>query len=281
MTHKTFSLIFSALILSSGLYSQAWVKEKNKGFAQIGFTSIAGNSIYNGSGTEIELDFDVTDYTLSAYAEYGITDDITLTAFVPYRMLNTDALFDEDIVDYVISSGSLNSLGNVSLGIVYCIQQNKEFVISAELNAELPSATYDEKTGLRSGYDSFGFAPGINLGYSKNKIFSSLQSAYNIRGNEYSGQIINSFEIGKQLGEKSFLIVGHHLLLSARNGGHNDEFTVFNGVHANNTEFLAYSLKYGFKFTPELSTWLYASGGYYGDFVLRSPALSLSVSYQW
>ena len=248
---------------------------------QFSYNYIDGHRTYN-NGSVLQLPFSVQDYTYSAYAEYGLSKKLTLIANFPYKAVKTyGKLHLGAPMNVVVERGALNAFGNIGLSVSYGLRQNKPFVMSVQLQYDLPTATFTSSTGLRTGYDTYGLAPYINLGFSGKHVFSSLKLGFNFRGNDYSDQLINRVEIGTLLKEQLYLIIGHEVLLSTGNGEYDDGSSAQTGLYANNTEYLAYSLKFGHKIRPQLISWLYLSGGYRGNAVLRSPAVGISISYNW
>ncbi|MBL4754203.1 MAG: hypothetical protein JKY52_11510 [Flavobacteriales bacterium] len=249
---------------------------------QFGYNYIDGHRIYNNKGPVVQLPYRVQDYTFAAYAEYGLTNELTFIANIPFRALQTHGALRLDTpLNVAIRKGSLSAFGNIGISVSYGLRQNKPLVLSIQLHYDLPSATFLSSTGLRTGYDTFGVAPYVNVGYTRKNLFYSFKLGYNFRGDTYSDQFINRFEIGILLKEQLFLIIGHEALLSMHNGDHNDGSSLQTGLYANNTEYLTYNLKLGYKIKPQLILWLYVSGGYWGNAVLRSPAIGIALSNEW
>ena len=81
--------ILILLLTSQRCFSQAWTKKKGSGYQQIGFSYLTNNSIYNRDGAETQLNRAVSDVTISEYIEYGLTDKITLSASIPFKLEST------------------------------------------------------------------------------------------------------------------------------------------------------------------------------------------------
>lgn len=277
-----FSFILFFLISSvSGVHSQAWIRDKGGVYMQLGYNFIDGHRIYNNKGPVIQLPYRVQDYTYSAYIEYGLLPRFMFVSNVPYRSLRTYGKFHSDSpLNVTIDKGQLNAFGNIDLSMLYGIRQGKPLVVSTQIQYDLPTTEYRSSTGLRTGYDSDGIAAYINLGYSNMKMFSSLKLGVKVRGNNYSDQLVNRFEIGTLRKDKFYWIFGHEVLLSLHNSERDDGSSNQTGLYVNDTEYLAYSLKFGYKINPKLISWLYLSGGYWGNAVLQSPAIAISISYE-
>ena len=274
-------LLFSVMDESFG---QAWTRKKGGGYAQIGFSNISANSLYsNRDGVDqIDLPREVTDNTLQFYGEYGLTDKLTLSTSIPLKILETsDEVLDTNFFQDVLESGSLTSLGNLSVSAIYALPQTKSWVASAKLKVDLNTADYDEATGLRTGYDAWGFAPSLNGGYGSKNFFATSEIGVNLRTNDYSHQFFANFQAGVNYEQRIFLIAGLEFLQSFENGSFDDGNAFHTGLYVNDLEFTAFQIKLGGYPTKNLAVWLSSGGGSGGNFVARGRALSIAVSYQW
>jgi hypothetical protein len=167
--HSLVLLIFAVALISLSNTSFAgggWTRDKGKGFAQIGFNNITYTTTYldDGSlGTTDNLTREITDQTLQLYAEYGLTNNITLLLNAPYKL--TEA---KKIGASPRPEGSLNGVGNISVGGKYGILKGK-INLAATLRYDAQTAKADELTGLRTGYDASVIAPGVAIGLGGNK----------------------------------------------------------------------------------------------------------------
>ena len=274
-------LIFSTVDTTLG---QAWTRKKGGGYAQLGFSNISANSLYSNQGgiDQIDLRREVTDNTLQFYGEYGLTDKLTISTSIPLKFVETaDEVLDSDFFPTPLESGSLTGLGNISVAAVYGLPQTKSWVATAKLRVDLNTADYDEATGLRTGYDAWGFAPSFNGGYGSKNFFATSEVGLNLRTNNYSHQFFANFQAGLNYDQRIFLIAGLEFLQSFENGDFNDGNTFQTGLYVNDLEFTAFSIKVGGYPIKNLGVWLATGGGSGGNFVARGRALSISISYQW
>ena len=275
MTIKSSTIFLLVLFGSLCVQSQAWIREKGSCYYQIGYSVLSSDSRYNGSASEIDLPYTISDRTLEVYTEQGLGNKWMVSLHFPYRFLSNQGNKASHI-ETVIQTGSLSSLGNIVLNGLYGIEQEGKLKISAKLGLSLPTASFDKDLGLRTGDDATGFTGSLNLGFP----FGSIQTSMTGRNNGYSEYLTQMLELGGELKNNFYVFAGHQFRYSFKNGDFNETTTQETGIHANDTEFWAYSLKFGYKIKEHFFGWLYASGGYAGNYVLRSPAFSLSVAYQ-
>jgi hypothetical protein len=281
----TMSLLCSKMIFAQ----QAWTSPKGKFYAQLGFTHL----VYDGYSVANQFDAAplnrrIVHHSLQGYLQYGITDKLMLTTVAPFSITSSEKIKDPQPAN--LKDGKLNAFSNLQLGLTYKMYEKNGIVASAKINTILPTAKKDLATGLRSGDDAFGVAPSLLAGYGHAKFFTSAEIGYTFRTNDYSGQTIVNFQIGKFLGKKKkWLGILHaDLRQSAKNGAYNDGNTKYTATYLNNLSYVAYGMKYGYKITPKMMFWtdirfwstntvdIGARTNEYGLF----PGLSFSVSYQ-
>ncbi|MDX1913660.1 MAG: hypothetical protein SFV22_19350, partial [Saprospiraceae bacterium] len=128
---------------------------------------------------------------------YGLDRKTTLTAALPYRMLKSGAPKPGTFVIPETAEGGLNAPGNISLGFKRAIVE-KQFRLSANLRADLPTGSYDDASGLRSGYDAFTIVPSLSAGMGWGKLYWLGYTGFGFRGNGYS----HFFNAGGEMGVK-------------------------------------------------------------------------------
>ncbi len=279
-------LLVMTLILGfahqQSVQAQAWTRAKGAGYAQLGFSTIEAGSLYGQEISTIELRREVSDVTLQGYLEYGITDKITLNAVLPVKILETsDDLRNVELPTDTLPAGSLTGLGNISIAGIYGLKQGGKFVSSAKLRVDINSSDYDSETGLRTGYDAWGFAPSILGGVALDYFFASSELGFNLRTNDYSHQFFFNLQGGVHYKQRIFFIAGLEYLQSFENGGFDDGNALQTGLYVNDLEFTAFQLKLGGYPIENLGLWISTGGGFDGSFVARARALSIAVSYQW
>jgi hypothetical protein len=279
------SILYSKIIFAQ----QAWTSPKGKFYSQLGFTHLVYDGYSIANQFEIEpLNRRIVHHSLQGYLQYGITDKLMLTAVAPFSITSSEKIKDPQPAG--LTDGKLNAFSNLQAGLTYKIYEKNGIVTSAKMNMILPTAKKDLITGLRSGDDAFGVAPSLLAGYGHAKFFTSAEIGYTYRTNNYSGQTLANFQIGKHFGKKKkWLGILHaDLRLSAKNGTYDDGNTKYTATYLNNLSYVAYGMKFGYKITPKMMFWTAirfwatnaADIGSRTDDLGLFPGLTFSVSYQ-
>ena len=276
-------LTISILGLNATQAQQAWTKEKGKFYAQVGTSYLTYTQLLNGKIKPSEwqsLNAKLTDITVQAYGEYGITDKLTVSAQLPFRLLSV-----KDVVaPNTISAGSLTALGNIQAALTANFYNKEGIVISGKANVALPTAKYDAPTGLRSGFDATSVEPSIMAGIGRSKFFASGEFGYVFRTNSYSNRIHVAGQIGKFFGKNKKIlgILNVELMKSRTNGTYDDGTSTKTGLYLDRQDYLSPTIKIGYKATPKVTLWASAGGGLapITKNIAASPGLSFSVSYQ-
>jgi hypothetical protein len=278
--------IIIALVLFTSICSQAqqaWTRNKGKFYSQLGTTIYYYDSKVNIDNSVTAIDRKVTSNSIQAYLEYGITNKLTANVVVPFVL--SDSKNTATIKPIGISDGSLNALGNVNLGLTYNFYKKNGYVLSTKLQSSLPTASFKENTGLRTGADALGIAPSFLFGYGGNKFFASAELGFNYRTNKYSSQTIGGFQIGKSFGaNKKLLIIFHNEIQSSNyDGKYDDKNTNATITYLNNQTYFAHGFKFGYKLNENLMAWGdIRAGSYTANLGTNSspvPGLSFAISY--
>jgi hypothetical protein len=284
MTKKaTFLFVLSLYMLSSTNAQQAWTKEKGKFFGQVGASFLTYNQLLNGKtspGDWTDLNANFSDMTLQAYGEYGITNKLMVSAQLPLRLLSVSDIQAPN----TIQAGDLTALGNIHAALTANFYNKDGIVLSGKANVGLPTAKYDDVTGLRSGFDATTFEPSLLFGFGHAKFFASAEAGYVLRTNNYSNRTHLAGQIGKFFGKKKKLIgiLNLEMMKSGTNGTYNDAKSVKTGLYLDEQSYLSPTVKFGYKTTAKTMLWLSAGGGISSitKNVAASPGLSISFSYQ-
>jgi hypothetical protein len=276
-------LLFSASITEKNMAQQAWTKEKGKFYSQIGISYLSYNQLLTGKVKPSEwqdLNADFTDMTLQAYGEYGLTNRIMLSGQVPLRLLSSKNIKQPN----TISEGSLTALGNIHAAVTANFYNKNGVVISGKANLGLPTAKYDNITGLRSGFDALSVEPSVLIGFGHSKFFASGELGYVIRTNDYSNRVHAAGQIGKFFGKKKKLmgILNLELMKSGSDGTYNDGNSSKTGLYLDQQSYLSPTLKFGYKANDKITLWLSGGSGLapITKNIAASPGLSFSMSYQ-
>ena len=276
---RLFYFLLICCISSSGLSAQqAWTRAKGSYYVQVGASYLQANSLLNGTEDLVALNRDVTDITLQGYAEYGLSSKLMLSAQLPLKLLSVDNTVGQPN----LKDGSLTALSNIQAALTYNFYKKNGWVVSGKTGFSLPTAKFDEATGLRSGFDAFSFTPSLMAGIGRNKFFSSAELAFVLRSNNYSNRVGATWQIGAFWGKKKQFIpiLGVELMRSGESD-FDDSTSESTGLYLNEQSYLSPNLKIGYKPNPNITLWLSAGGGL-GDItrnIAASPGLSFTISY--
>ena len=278
---KILIIVIFTFILTSTFAQSPWVAEKGKGYGQIGYTTIGPyKDLFLSNGDSYALSNEVTDQTIQAYGEYGIGSGTSLIAALPIKMLKSGPSLIPS-TPITAGSGDLTTLGNLQLAARHNFI-SKKVVFSGQLLAELPTAGYDETTGLRGGLDALSIAPSLSIGFSKAKLYGYVSTGIAIRSNNYSNEWRLSEEIGYQLINRIYIIAVIDIVQNFENGtAIESPNQLGTGLYLNNQSYFAYGFKGIIGFTDNLGiTVAYYSAGS-GHLVAKSPSINFGVYYKW
>jgi hypothetical protein len=280
---KGFAFFILFVFVCSGLSAQqAWTRPKGKYYAQIGASMLSGNSLLNGTEPLMPLGRDIADVTLQAYGEYGLTDRLTFSAQVPFKILSASNAKGEGLSS--LKDGSLAAFSNLQAALMANVLNKNGYVLSGKTGISLPTAMFEPETGLRSGFDALSVSPSILAGIGRAKFFSSAEIGLVFRTNGYSKRFFAAWQIGKFIGKnKRWLpILGLEYMKSGNDGTYDDGTSIETGLYLNRQSYLSPNVKLGFKANEKVMLWVSGGGGL-GTVtrnILASPGLSFSISYQ-
>ncbi len=276
-----FKVLFLFLCSSSILFSQSpWTKKKGEFYTQFSFSTISNYD-------EIFADPDyfthrkITDNTFQLYGEYGLSDKITIIINAPFKNIKTGDLTNKTGFDPLITSAeTINAFGNIELGVKHNFY-HKKCLLTGQLNIEFNTNTYDDPSGIRTGYDAFTFTPLINFGRGYKKSYLQAFTGFNIRTNNYSSNFRIGGEGGYKIIDKIWLIAFLDFVISLNNGDF--EVPIQNALTAlyiNNQEYTAFGLKAIGEITPKFGLITGFGGAFTGNNVAKEVAINLGLYYK-
>lgn len=280
MKNLNYTILLFLLFTSQTLFAQSpWTQKKGSGYYQASVNLIGNYSTLHFNGSDSwNLSREVSDMTAAVYGEYGLTDKITVIAELPYKFLSTGStlLPNPSVVNPTNQEGSLNTLGNIKLGLRNQFI-NKSVVFSGQLTLELPTSTYDDKTGLSAGYDAVSIIPSISVGKGYDKYYGYLSIGTGIKSNNYSEDLRVSGEFGAKVLDRLWIIGVLDVLKSFENGDYVAESrNLETGLYVDQQEYTALGLKFILEATDKLGF----NAGFYGgpgNFVASQVSMNFGV----
>ena len=265
------------LLVSISTFSQGpWTKEKGKFYIQFSFSTIPsydelfGDPDYNIAG-------EISDNTFQFYGEYGISDKTTLIVNLPIKSIS----FNQNVVCVTTPCNDIEhsetSLGNLEIGLKHNFYK-KDWLLSGQFSVEANTGSFDENSGIRTGYDAFTFTPLFLAGKSFGKSYLQTFVGSKIRTNNYS----SNFKIGGEYGTKitkSIWLVGFiDIEKSFKNG--DIELPVSNlatGLYVNDQEYGVLGVKAIGEFSDSFGMTASLPAAFFGNNVAKQVALSFGI----
>ncbi len=275
---KHVAMIF-LVVCSTAQAQSPWVAEKGKGFFQLGYTTIGPYSdLFLKDGGSYALTREVTDATIQAYGEYGLGSKTSILGAIPLKSLKTGELLNPSVLPN--ASGSFTTLGNIQVAARHNFV-TKKIVFSGQMMLELPTAGYDDPTGLRGGLDALSIVPSVSAGFGTSSIYGYLSTGVAIRNNDYSSDWRLGGELGYKVLNRVYVIGVIDIVQNFENGNAIESANQLQtGLYLNNQSFFAYGLKTIIGFTEHIGI----SGAFYGagsgHVVAKSPSINFGVYYK-
>lgn len=286
------------LMCVSELYAGGpWAKKKGAGYVQLGLYVIPPTqSLFNNNLDTRLLNRVVFDGTAQIYGEYGLIEKLTLSTSLPIKLVmageqatGTDSLATQAPTN-TLNSGTLLGLGNYELGAKYNFFNKSGFLITATMNFSAPTGAplnspKVKSTGLRTAHPTWGFMPGISMGYGTAKLYTYLDVAANLRTHGYSHEIMANFEFGYKVW-KLYLAVAFQARFALTKGLDIPEQSAANqdihtGFYINNQNYLAWIAKVIIPFNDNFGANVSFAGAFLGNNVQQSPSIGLGIYYKW
>lgn len=269
---KKFILVLVVLVSGNLIAQSAWTQKKGKTYTQLSYSTISDYDRLFGE-PDYNTERKITDNTIQLYGEYGLTDKTTLLLNLPLKLIKTgDQVFN---TVPVTTATNKTALGNIEIGIKHLLY-NKAFTLSGQLSIEANTSTFDDNSGIRTGYDAWSFTPTLNAGKSFGKMYAQAFIGGHIRTNDYS----SNFKFGAEYGIKfiqRIWVIGYLDFVSSFNNGDIilPESNLLTGLYVNNQEYSAY----GVKGIVEINENFGASAGFGGAFSGNNVARQAAISF--
>jgi hypothetical protein len=269
------------LFLTINLYSQSpWTKKKGAFYTQLSFTTIPGYDTLFGN-PDYNTERKTTDNTFQFYGEYGLFDKTTLIINLPLKLIKTNELVSLAAIPSFTSKGEKSTLGNVEIGIKHNFY-NKNWLISGQVSVEANTSSFDNTTGIRTGYDAWTVTPIILAGKSYGKNYLQGFIGADVRTNNYS----SSFKIGGEVGRKitkNIWLVGYvNVLKSFKNGAIIlPNSNIATGLYVNDQEFGGFGLKVIGEFTEKFGITAGFGGAFFATNLPKQAALSFGLYHKF
>lgn len=282
-------IIFSIHLIFS---QQAWTREQNTAYVQIGSSLFNYSSIFDQDGKEEQIPYKVSQMIISLYAEYGINDALMFSMNIPYHAVKTGDLNPK--YDGFISSDNdkINDFGNMEFALTNNAYSNNGIVIAAKFAVRLNTSERNKFTGLQTGQYTERYTPSLLFGIGRSDYFASAELAYGLQSNDYADRFIFNSQIGKEFLESRALIailsfnidlpVGEIKNIDRVNLRPMNQipgYAVKTGLYLNDYAYTAWNAKLGYRISDEFLLWASMGGGA-GKNLGRAPVFNFAIAYE-
>ncbi len=280
----------SILLIITNLLSFAgggWLQKAKSGYTQLSYTFMSYSSISNGNDGSLDLQRKISDRTLQAYAEYGLSDKFELDLVFPYKMVSTSSSINMNfnpIYSDTLESGNLKGFGNIYTAIKYNLGEGK-YAHAVKLGYGWDSAPSNPLIGLQTGYSTnyINASYRISKGYTKSYI--NLDVSYQYMGSTYSDYFISNLELGTKVSYNDqihtwFSFILHGYLALDDQGERNLNYP-YTGLNVNGESDFSFGIKMNTYLNEHYSITVGAYGGILAKYQARAVSTSIGLAYEW
>ena len=246
MKPRMHQLLLAALLVivtATASHAGAWTAPKHTFYDKLAFNHYFANQSFNSRGKRVNSPNSgrFTDYNLSNYIEFGITDDLTAINSLAYKWLENDTS-DKRFKGY--------GLGDVDLGLRYKLMDNSAGIVSSQLLVKIPGP-YDKTDPLPLGNGQFDAELRLLYGRSLYPLipgYGNVEIGYRWRAEAPSDEIRYLVEFGLDITSSFYARTKLDGTLSMDNGTKLD--TSGNPTITNNFDLGKLDLTLGYKAAP-------------------------------
>jgi hypothetical protein len=196
---KRLGLTLSFLIsFAIGLLGQSpWPRSKAGAYAHLSWQIMPEyDAVFGEDGRRSTLLRKQREQSVQLYGEYGLTRSLTLMASLPLKFVEVGAL----TTDFrpLVSPGKAWCLGNASISLKKGLL-NKKVRVSTALRVDFPSKGFEQRSGIRNGYDAFALLPTLSFGRCRERFYWYAYGGAGIRSRHYSRFANVGLEMGWHL----------------------------------------------------------------------------------
>ncbi len=257
-----------------------WTKRKDKGYYKLSAWYLESDQHYETDGI-IRDNVNRKQFNVNIYAEYGITNNLDVIAYVPFFARVAQDNQVSGTTGAVLQKGEdLSSIGDIDLGVRYGIFKKGKWALDAKLLLGLP--TGNSKGGSDGSYQTgdgeFNQYLSTSLGYSTSinnlPFYAKSYVGYNNRSEGFSDEFRGGLEAGINLFNNKFWFIGRlNLVKSFKNGSLSA--TNNNGsIFANNVEYTSFGFEGAYYITKKLGVSASFDSAFSGEVIAANPSFS-------
>lgn len=254
-------------------FAGAWTAPKNTFYEKLAFNFYYSNETFDKSGNRADTANNgrFTDYNISNYFEYGLTDDLTVINALAYKWLENDD-------DLRRTKGY--GLGDVDLGLRYKLLDNTFGIFSTQALVKIPGP-YDQSDPLPLGNGQFDGEFRLLYGRSLYPLlpaYANVEIGYRWRLGDPSDELRYLVEFGVDVSKELYGRLKLDGIYSIDNG--NKFGDDGNPTTTNNFDLGKLDITVGYKVTPAWGLEASYTPALYGQNTAAGATYSLALFYK-
>ena len=276
------AFIFILIIcVSNNIFAGGWTKKKGKFYIQLSSQYMSSSKFHDINGTLVKINT-LSDFTLSLYTEYGITDNLSLVAYLPfYHRLALNKIQGSGSGTVYFPGAVKNGISDSDIGIKYKLAEEGQSVLSAGFSLGIPFGDSNDSNGLLTGDDEFNQKINLQFGHSfyPLPIYFSAFAGYNFRHKGYTDEFNFGVEAGYIFGNKLLAIFRITGLKPLRNGD-NTIAGGAGGLFSNKQQYISYGPELLYSLTDNLGITAGVNSGTWARNVLSAYVYRIGIYIQ-
>lgn len=257
-----------------------WSKGKGKGYYKLSAWYLKADQHYTGTGN-IEPNATRTQFNTNIYAEYGISNNIDIIAYVPFFTRITQNNQVSGTTGETVQKGEgFNAFGDVDLGARYAFYKKGKWAADVKLLLGLP--TGNDKGGsdgsFQTGDGEFNQYLSTSLGYSTSlgdiPVYAKSYVGFNNRSKGFSDEFRGGLEAGANFLQKKLWLIGRLNLVKSFKNGDLNASTSNGSIFANNIEFTSLGLEAAYYITEKIGVSASFDTAVSGRVIAANPSIS-------
>ncbi|RDY59934.1 hypothetical protein [Flagellimonas nanhaiensis] len=275
-------LVLFVFLVSSHLSFGQWTRKAGDGYYKLSAWYLEADQHFSDTG-EIEPNTTRSQFNINLYAEYGLTDRWNLIGYIPFfARAHQDDVFSGITNEPIAEGESVNSIGDIDLGVTYGIIKKDALAVSATLLFGIPSG--NDSGGIdgtfQTGDGEFNQLLKVDAGTPFNignhPSYAKTYLGFNNRTQDFSDELRVGAELGIQFFNSLWVAGKLDVVQSLQNGSlnvQNDQGSLF----ANNIEFVGLSFEAAYYITPKLGVSATYGTALDGRIIYADPSFAVGV----
>ena len=267
--------------LAHEAHAGAWTQKHGHGFYKLEGRFIHAQRFFEPDGQVIDIPT-LSDYTISFYGEYGMSNRVTLIAYVPfYKRLTLNRQIGAPSGFVYFAGDSVSGFADSDVGVRIGLKQNSSTVLSARVMFGLPLGKDEQQNGLLTGDGEFNQLLALEFGHSfyPLPLYFSGEAGLNNRTQGFSDELRYAAELGYTLWGNFTAMMKFIGVASLKNGADNVRGGM-GGLYANNVSYLALGPSLFYQINKNLGITASVDGATYGQNVLAAPSYAVGIYFK-